>query len=427
MRERRSNLSIRGTVYVLVLGITLIVTVLGMGAITLSRVTARTTTDANDWEAAGTLAFSACEHATSYLNAAATASPSSWRSAYVNGQTAFTQAVNRGSFSWAIKDEKDGNLANDYLQSFRVYGIGKVGNVTRVYSVQVAPGGSALDVLRTAVHTTAAINLTGKTQSNYGPISSNAGVALSGTVNAAIEAASTSGSAGGTQALTVPAPAKTLPASTLFDDLAADATAIDYSSIGGGKIDQALLSPAYNPFGAANAKGIYLIEVPSNKKLTVTRARIVGTLLIRGAKSVDISGPVLWEPGPTLGPLLFVSGSGTDVKISGNPDWLLETDAGMNLNPAGTPYGGVTNSDTADHYPPQYRGIIHVLTGGSGSLELAANVYVKGTVIADCPVKTTAMSTLLQDPSIYAAPPFGYAKGDVLTQVPGSWRWDTLP
>ena len=418
----------RGSAYFFVLGITLLVTVLGMGALTLSRVSARVASDGNDWETAGVLAYSAVEHAISTLNSVAAASPSGWRGNYTSGQIAFTQIVGRGKFSWTLKDEIDGNLSSDYLHPVRIYGIGTVGNVTRVYSAQIAPGGSPLDVLRTATHSSVSVELTGKSQANYGPISSNGLVKLSGTVNAAIEAGSTSGSASGTQAITAPASAKTMPSTTIFDTLAADATVIDYN-VASGKIDKCLLSPAVNPYGTPNAKGLYLITVPAGKKLTITRARIVGTLLIRStsAASVDVTGPVLWEPGPLRTPLLLASMVNGDIKITGNPDWLAESDAGINLNPASTPFAGTSNTNATDDYPPQYRGIIHCMLGSGGKLELAANVYVSGTVIADCPVKTTAMSTLLQDSSIYANPPFGYATGDAMTLVPGTWRWDTLP
>ena len=416
----------RGTTYVFVLGITMIITVLGMGALTLSRVASRQAVDGNDWETAGTLAFSATEHALASLNAAAAASPGAWRTSYTSGQTAFTQVLGRGRFSWAIKDEVDGNLGNDYLQSFRVYGIGKVGAVTRVYSVQVGPSGSPLDVLRTAVHSSVSVSLTGKTMNNYGPISSNGQVKLSGTVYGAVEAASTSGSASGATAVTAPSPAKTMPSATIFDALAADATEIDYDTIGS-KLDKVLLSPTSNPWGTPNAKGLYLVTVPSNKKFQITKSRIVGTLLVRGAKTVDVNGPVVWETGPTRGPLLVVSSPGCDVKITGFDTWLDEADVGLNLNPPATPFELASNAVATDHFPPQYCGIIHCMVGSGGTLELADNVHISGTVIADCPVTTKTMATLLQDASIYASPPFGYAKGDALSAVGGSWRWDTLP
>ncbi|MDB5326340.1 MAG: hypothetical protein JWM57_1909, partial [Phycisphaerales bacterium] len=240
----------RGSAYVFVLGITLIVTVLGMGALTLSRVSARAVTDGNDWETAGSLAFSATEQAMSTLNAAAAASSSGWRSVYTSGQVAFTQTVGRGQFKWVIKDETDGNLSADYLRSFRLYGVGTVGNVTRVYSVQVAPGGSPLDVLRTAMHSSNSLILSGTTQAGNGPYSSNGAVQLSGTVVGAIEGASTSGSASGTQTITTTS-AKPMPAATVLNDLLPNATTLNYA-VTGSTIQNCLISPTSNPYGAAN-------------------------------------------------------------------------------------------------------------------------------------------------------------------------------
>jgi len=412
------------------MGITLIVTVLGLGALTLSRVSGKAVGEGNDWEAAGDLAFAATEHAISYINAAAAASPSTWRAAYTSRQTAFTQPMGRGTFSWALKDEVDGNLSADYLRPFRIYGIGVVGSVTRVYSVQVIPAGSPLDVLRTALHSSSTVTLTGNAQAVNGPISSNSTVSLSGTVNGAIEALATTGGAAGTQTITAPAPAKTMPSTTIFSDLSQNATVINYNSLpGGGTIQNCLLSSASNPYGTPNPNGIYYIALPGNQTLTITNCRIVGTLLISApsADKVNIQGPVEWEAGSAGYPILIVSGSNCQVTIAGNPTWLSESQAGVNFDPPGTPYQGQSDNDMADDYPPQYRGIIHVMGGSSSSVQLNANAYIWGTLIADCPVKTTAQCTLVQNPAIYANPPLGYATGNAMAEVPGSWRWDTLP
>ncbi len=419
----------RGSAYVFVLGISLIVTVLGMGALTLSRVLAKTTGEGSDWEAAGVLAFSATEHAISYVNAAAAASPGTWRSGYVSRQTVVTHAMGRGSFSWALKDEVDGNLSADYLRPFRVYGIGTVGSVTRVYSVQVIPAGTPLDVLRTALHSSAAITLTGNTQAANGPISSNSSVSLSGSVYASIEALSTTGSATGTQSITAPAASKAMPSTSIFNDLLQNATVINYSSLSGGNLQQCLLSSASNPYGTPDPNGVYAISMGGNQTLTITNCRIVGTLLILAPNkdNIQIKGPVEWEPGGGGKPILLVSGSGCQVTFSGSPTWLSESSVGVNLNPPATPYKGASDNDTADDYPPQYHGIIHIMGGSSNAVQLNANTYIIGTLIADCSVKTTAQSTLVQDPTIYANPPLGYATGNAMTEIPGSWRWDTLP
>ncbi len=419
----------RGSAYVFVLGISLIVTVLGMGALTLSRISQKAVGAGNDWEAAGDLAFSATEHAISAINIAAKTSPSTWRSSYTSRQTAFTQAMGRGTFSWALKDEVDGNLTADYLRPFRIYGIGVVGSVTRIYSVQVIPAGTPLDVLRTALHSDSTVTLTGNAQAVNGPISSNSTVSLSGNVTAAIEAPSVTGTAQGSMTITTPAPAKTMPSASIFNDLLQNATVINYNSIAGGNLQSCLLSSTSNPYGTANANGIYSIALPGNKNLTITNCRIVGTLLISAPNkgNINVQGPVEWEPASGGYPILVVSASNSQVTLAGNPSWLSETQTGVNFDPPGTPYLGLTDSDTVDDYPPQYHGIIHVMGGSSSTVSLNANAYICGTLIADCPVKTTAECTLIQNPAIYANPPLGYATGNAMAEVPGSWRWDTLP
>src|SRR4051812_43364461 len=145
----------RGGAYILVLGVAMLITVIGMGALMTTRLAARDANSSTDWEEAGTLAQAGVEHAISYLNAKVTASPATWRSAftsYTSGAYTFTQSAGRGTFAWVVKDEVDGNFSNNYVDPFRVYGIGKVGLATRVYSVQVVPAGSPLDVLRCGLH-----------------------------------------------------------------------------------------------------------------------------------------------------------------------------------------------------------------------------------------------------------------------------------
>lgn len=417
----------RGSAYVFVMSVCLIVTVLGMGALGVSNVTARMVEEGNDWEIAGTLAFSATEHAASVLNAAAAASPTTWRAGYTSGQTAFTQTIGRAQVSWAIKDETDGNLSADVLRAFRVYGTATVGRVTRVYSVQFMPGGQGLDVLRTAVHSSRTVTLKGVTRAVNGPISSNATVILNDTVNGAIEAQAVTGSAAGTRTLAVPTPAKRMPSASVFDSLLQRATTISYAAIGG-KLEKCLLSAGSNPFGAANPEGIYSIVVPANKTLVISNCRISGTLLVSGSNiNIESKGTVTWDSGGANAPILVVNSQGASVKLIGSNTWMREADAGKNLNPAHTPYDGQSNTNATDNFPPHFRGLIHVIAGSSGNVALEANANVFGTVIADCPVLTFGQALLTPNPALVADPPRGYANGDVLDEVPGSWRWDTVP
>ncbi len=409
----------------LVIGIALVITVLGMAGLTASRVQSRIISAGCDWEEAGTLAFAATEHAQSYINAAAKASPSTWRSAYISRAIAFTQPMGRGTFSWALKDETDGNLSADYLRPIRIYGIGKVGVTTRVYSVQVIPGGSPLDVLRTAIHSGSSVTLNGIINAVNGPISSNATIYLNDTVNGALEAPTVNGSASGNYSQTTPAPVKTMPSSTVYAQYLANATSISWSSMlsSGPPV---LLTAANNPYGAADPNGLYSIVLPDGAAATIQNARICGTLLISASNATITFGPMLWEPARPDYPILIINATNTTINFEGSTTWLREADINMNLNPPGTPFEGLSDTDQNDDFPPQYRGLIHII-GSSNTINLSSNAYIAGTLIADGPIATTVRATLIQNPAIRANPPLGYSMGDKLTIVPSSWRWDTLP
>jgi hypothetical protein len=428
MFHPRNNISLarrHGSAYVLVLGIALIVTVLGMGALTASRVQTRMISAAANWEESGTLASAAVEQALSYINAAAAASPATWRSAFTNRQIAFTQPLGDGMFSWALKDETDGNLSASYLRPIRIYGIGQVGSVTRVYSVLVTPTGAPLDVLRTAVHAGGNVTLTGKVNAVNGPISSNANVSLSGTVNAAVEAASVSGNTNGNETQTVPAAAKLMPPSAIYGQYAGTATSIPWSSLDN-DIQPLLLSSTYNPYGTPDPNGLYSIVLPNNTDFQISNSRICGTLLISGSNATITFGPLLWEPARPDYPILIISGSNCTINFQGSNNWISESALHFNMNPAGTPFEGASDADQLDDYPPQYRGLIHVI-GSTNTVQLNANSYFVGTLIADGTIMTTGSCTAIQNPSIYVNPPIGYTTGNQMVIVPGSWRWDTLP
>ena len=152
--------------------------------------------------------------------------------------------------------------------------------------------------MRTALHSSDTVTLTGNGQAVNGPISSNSVVSLSGTVYGAIESISTSGTAAGTQTITTNAPSKTMPSTSIFNDLLQIGTAINYNSLSGGKLQNCLLSATSNPFGTPDPDAVYSISIPSTKNLTITNCRIVGTLLISAPKgNVQVQGPVEWEPG----------------------------------------------------------------------------------------------------------------------------------
>lgn len=396
----------------LVIGITLIVTVLGMAGLTASRVQSRMVTASSNWEEAGTLAFAGTEDALSTINAAAAASPLAWRSAYTSRQTAFTQALGSGTSSWALKDETDGNLSASYLRPIRVFGIGQVGSTTRVYSVLVTPTGAPLDVLRTAIHAAGSLTVLGTTNAVNGPISSNTSVNQFGTLNGTVEAPPAS-------------PVKPMPASGVYGLYAGMATSIPWSSLGN-TIQPYLLTSSYNPYGSADPSGLYSIVLPNGANVQIKNSRICGTLMISASNATITFGPLLWEPARPDYPILIINGTNCTINFQGSNNWISESALHFNLNPASTPFEGASNADQLDDYPPQYRGLIHII-GSTNTVTLNANSYFVGTIIADGTINTIGQCTAIQNPSIYANPPIGYTTGNNLSIVPGSWRWDTLP
>ena len=134
----------RGSIYLLVLGMAVIITVIGLGAVTVSRIQARSTGGSQDWSEAQSLAFSAVEHALAQID-----KTGNWRSAY-NAQT-IQKSLGRGTFTWRLADEADGDLTNDATAPFTVFAAGTVGDASyslRVHmaipAVRIASGVSAL-------------------------------------------------------------------------------------------------------------------------------------------------------------------------------------------------------------------------------------------------------------------------------------------
>lgn len=122
----------RGAVYALVLIVALLLTVMALAGVSISRVTARSTGDGRDWSEAQRLAFSGIEHAVVMINADA-----NWRMTFSG--TTCQKSLGRGTFSWRVVDEIDGNLANDATDDYVVLAAGTVGHATYTLHVYMTP------------------------------------------------------------------------------------------------------------------------------------------------------------------------------------------------------------------------------------------------------------------------------------------------
>ena len=137
---RRRRLARRGSIYAVVLGMAILVSLIGLSAVALGRANLRTAAVSGDGTEAELLALSAVEHAAATINANPT-----WRTDYKKPtDLSPALALGRGTFTWRLIDEIDGDTSVGGPQPVRILGTGIVGDARRCYSVRLQPGGTNL-------------------------------------------------------------------------------------------------------------------------------------------------------------------------------------------------------------------------------------------------------------------------------------------
>jgi hypothetical protein len=410
----------------------MMVTVIGLSALAVSRIQTWTVASTNDAREASALAFAAAEHALTLLDKSTINDKPRWRTTWTEGAETPPMTLGRGTISYILTDPEDHNLADDESEPVRLYGIGRVGEATRITSVELVPaGGEPLDVLRTTVHAdgTFATHASHTITANGGPVSSNTLLANYGGINGDAESTvfgNMWGTLTGTQTIT---DAKLMPGESVFDALAAQATVIPWASTNHGDPQFPLLGAAVNPTGAGlNGGGIYRIHVPADEELNIRIRRIKATLVVSAGfrTQVRVEEPVLWEPHRMDLPILVVRGSDVAVTLGAPPTRISEESLGDNLNPPGMPYNGDEDALLDDTYPSELRGLIHVINESPATTTLRNKVRIRGTVIAHGDISTLD-ATVTHDEALYRNPPEGYTAAGRMTPVPGTWRRDQLP
>ena len=422
--ERRASPRRPGTVYVFVLGIGVLLTVIGLAVVALVRLNTRLSEEAGDGAEAEALAESAIEYALSAL-----AEDSNWRTTYTNGTETAAKSLGGGTFTFKLVDEGDGSLSDDPMDNVRLYGYGRAGAAVRVYSVELKCKKVPLDVLRCAAHAAGSVVANTTSTVSGGPLSSNASLTVPAAVvvNGDVEAPAVACGGTVTGTITSGAPVKSMPSTSLYDTYLARATTISYYSLSSGKIDRVVLSPASNPYGSANSEGIYYVSVPSLNTMTVQNSRLVATLVVYLNTSAKLatSSNLLWETPSAGQPALLIRSSGlATVDLQASSGWFGEAEIGVNLNPTGTPYNGVSDSDLFDAYPCEVRGLIHSI-GTLYTLAIGGNFKCRGPVICHGPMTVGGGAVLYANRALLDSPPEGYYTPGPMVPVAGTWRWET--
>ncbi len=409
----------RGGMYILALGTSMVVTVVGVSALLAVRIENRFSGGAVDFEEARFYARSAIEIGSWIMG-----NDTTWRTSKTKGFWKLDQPLGRGTFSLHADDPVDGDLADSAGDPVLLTGIGKVGPTTYQLSVQMTPyGPPGMDCLASAIHGASVVDLAKNTTASA-PISSNStmSIGLSAVVNANVEAVSTISNSGtilGT--VTTPIAAKEMPAATVFDYYISQAVEIPFSALSLGEIDRELISPTSNPYGpTSHPQGLYLIRC-GGAKITIQESRILGTLVVLDPGSGSaIAGAVNWERFDPALPAMMVRGP-MEFEWSGT---LQESGSGrnMNFNPSGSPYQGGSDSDESDTYPARIRGLVYV--SGDFKVSSIAPETIDGVVICGgASLLVNQNVTVIHDAGLLNAPPPGFERRyRPMKPTRGTWK-----
>lgn len=413
----------RGSVYVLVLGVSMIVAVIGLSAMMATRIQRRTFEGTNDASVASDYAQSAIDIAMLKIK-----QDVNWRATYIHDTWVADQTIGSGTFRWKLVDQVDTDLSNDDSHLAQLLAWGMKGNATQKVSVQLEPFGPGLTCLEVVMHAGNNILHTGATTVTCNQtISANNTIDTDATsvVNSNVEvvnAITGTGTYNGNQ--TTGMTPRAMPSATVFDYYIANGTPILASSLdvwaGELSIEECLISPATNPFGTGqtNSQGIYVIDC-LGQDIQIRNCRLVGTLVLLNAGSGShVQNNLNWEPAVANYPVFLVQGnmafltnvgSGLD---EGSP-------INVNFNPIGTPYQGTEDTDTSDIYPSVIKGLVYV----SGNVQTLNYPVFDGVMVVG--VTATIPDTTLDltyQPTFLNNPPSGFMSGTDVRIMAGSWK-----
>jgi len=400
--------------YLAVLAVTMIVATMALGALLAVRAQARAANLMSDVAQARLDALSAIELGRLWISKDA-----NWRANRSHGVWAAGQPIGSGTFTLEVTDPVDGNLANRPHDPVVMKATAVKGQARQVLQVTLAAKPTPLPALACALHTGGQIHIRAgkRLTAKFATLSTNGDLRNDGTITANVEAltASTPGNVNGM--LKLGAPPKAFPGSTIPEMYANLGTTI----APGNTIDKQVLAPGYNPWGATNADGVYVIRTTSD--LTVKNTRIYGTLVvICPGHKVSLDGQVLLQPARPDYPALVVHGN-LVLQFTSTATPLSESAQAANYNPAGAPYQGAVDSDTVDQYPSEIQGLVHV----TGALDVEQGSLIRGAVLCESTAVPDAADyhqdcEIVYTPSLYANPPQGYTTAVQMVPQAGSWQ-----
>lgn len=386
----RTRSARRGSLYLVVLGTTMIVAVTALAAMSASRVELHAAVRGFDSRDARLRARSSIEHAVSWINA-----NDNWRTLLENNTAQDEVTLGVGRFSWRVVDQ-DGSLTDDRRDHATIVGEGRVGDSIAVEQVSIEPDGRALTCLEANIHATTSISVSGSARvSGSGLIVASDMISSSnGTIDLDCEADMITGNTYNGATLES-VPPREAPGEHVFDYYEMRGTVINMSDLPPFAdcrlITLTMLSSTSNPYGDLNPLGIYVIDC-EGQCLVITDASVNGTLVVLNADAgVIVRGTADLSPTAQNHPSLLVQG---DVRFGSTDGFTALFD---NLSASGIVYVTGTTTVTSD-------------LGFGGSL-ISGGVEVYDG--ADLQVTQTTYSL--------DYPPPGFTAGNDVRILPASW------
>lgn len=412
MRVASENITARcGSVYLHVLGSSILVVVIGLAALAAVRVQTRSAQRARHYAEARTCAVSAVELGLLFVR-----QDPDWREGWSNGAWLSDKPLGDGTFTLEGIDPQDGDLTDSDYEPLVLTGIGTKGIARHKTQITLVPVIEPLEALNTCLHASGKVQVKGGKRLTVvgAPVSTNGVLDNDEFIDGDAEAGSIDSVNTITGTLTVPAPAKPMPDPGVFSDYAGRATAI----VGITAIDKQVLTPSSNPWGAADPNGLYFIDTSGND-MTIKDSRIHGTLIIEtgSSKKVIIDNAVFMQNYRSDCPVLIVEGN-LEIKHNSCDYPLSEALKSTNFNPVGAPYEGESDDDMLDEYPNEIRGLIHA----TGYVKLYDSARIVGAIICENEATVEGANTIIHDVGLYASPPEGYTFVEEMKISPGSWK-----
>ena len=400
MTERRRQPDCRrtGSAYVMILGVSSVLMVIGLAAVSVARIDTRNVAADNDWSEAQTLALSAAENALARI-----AVTNDWRS-QLSGLV--TVPMGHGTMQWQITDDGDGQLADDAEEPVMIVASGQVGASRYRLGLRCFVVGLPLEGLSRCLCADGDINVDKGSRLTVtgGAASTNNdfhGAKKSSLIVGDLEADGVFWKENVTGNVSEHAPAKALPNSrvvAMYRELATDIS-------GRTLINRQAIGPGRNPWGTANANGVYYLDAPGSD-VTLRDSRVLGTLVVR-CNRLTINNTVLLESYRKDMPALIVDGE-LVLNFASASSQLRESNEDTNFNPPGVPFGGATDLDKTDSYPSEIRGLVHV----RGDLTLDSTALVRGAIVCEGQVQCSGTNQIVHDADLSNRPILGYTSGD---------------